>query len=89
MKSPPDPESTKALAEIKRLPASNMTERIKQESELDEPVNVIEETLTLSAGKGVIEETLTVSTRVEEEGGEVEGGVIGDVSAERSMPGKS
>lgn len=53
MKSPPNPESTKALAGMRRFPARIMTDRIKRESEEEEPVNVIDETGTEAIGGGV------------------------------------
>lgn len=46
MKSPPDPESINALAEMSLFLTSNMTERMSLESELEAPVNVMAETLT-------------------------------------------
>lgn len=50
MKSPPDPESTSALAWISRFPTKSMTDKIKRESEPDEPVKVIADTGVTSAG---------------------------------------
>lgn len=43
MKSPVEPESTRALAEMRRFPTRSMTERISLESVAERPVNVIEE----------------------------------------------
>lgn len=46
MKSPPEPELTKALAGISRFPTKRETDRIRRESEEEEPVKVIDETST-------------------------------------------
>lgn len=51
MKSPLEPESTKALARMRRLPTRRLTDRIKRESELDEPLNVIAEIGVGTAGE--------------------------------------
>lgn len=54
MKSPPDPESTSALAWISFLPTNSMTDRIKRESDPDKPVNVIADTEVTSGGGAVL-----------------------------------
>lgn len=44
MKSPPEPESTNALAGISLFPTRSETDKMSLESEEEEPVNVIAET---------------------------------------------
>lgn len=85
----PDPESTSALAGMRRFPTNRMTERISRESELEVPVNVIEETLTLSIRADDVEEEPTGSTGGREEGGGSEGSDSVGTVEERSTPGKS
>lgn len=53
MKSPPEPESMRALAGMRRFPKSNMTERTSRESELDDPEKVMAATEVVSTGSGV------------------------------------
>lgn len=50
MKSPPDPESMRALARISLLPESNITESIRRESVVEEPVKVMAATEAESVG---------------------------------------
>lgn len=48
MKSPPEPESTNALAEMSLFPTRSITDKMSLESVVEDPVKVIAETPTVS-----------------------------------------
>lgn len=75
MKSPPEPESTRALSEISLFPTRRDTDKISLESDEEEPVKVIAE-----MGTEATEDIETVGandeTGVDAEGGGVDGSSV-------------